>query len=63
MRKNWNQIDKMALNAMKFILNYCDIKDMCDDCIFCDPDDDDNCCQLRRWHFDLEKFIEEIEHD
>lgn len=59
MRKNWGQIDKMAIEAMQFIIEYCDRNDLCDDCIFSNPDDDDNCCQLRKPHHQLESFIKE----
>lgn len=34
MKKNWHQIDIMALNAIKFIIDYCDTKEVCSDCIF-----------------------------
>lgn len=63
MKKNWRTIDKMALDAMSFILDYCDRNDLCDDCIFSDYDDDDNCCQLRKPLHEIEEFIEERKHE
>lgn len=38
MKRNWRAIDKLALVALEYILNYCDVKDICSDCIFHDPD-------------------------
>lgn len=37
-KKNWRQIDRMALDAMELVINYCDITECCSDCIFYDQE-------------------------
>lgn len=43
MKKNRSIIDKMALEAIKFVDDYCNMIDCCDDCIFLD-EEKDLCC-------------------
>lgn len=37
-KKNWRQIDRMALDAMELVIDYCNITELCSDCIFYDQE-------------------------
>lgn len=61
-KKNWSMIDKMVLDTMQFLLDYCDMKDLCDDCALFNPDKD--CCMLKTDNLqELDEFIKERKHD
>lgn len=56
--KNWSQLDKMALDAMEFVLDYCDVKEICADCVF--HNSEICCCQLKEPFNQLGSFIKEV---
>lgn len=57
MDKNWHQIDRMALDSALFLLDYCDTKVRCSDCIF----NDEKECAIRIGSLSLsEKFLKEV---
>lgn len=59
MKRNWNTMNKLALYCADYLINYCDMKELCSDCIF--HDEDSNKCAVHMSHFALgESFIEEV---
>lgn len=61
-KKNWRQIDKMVLDAMDFVNDYCDRTDLCDDCVLFNSDKD--CCMLKSDDLiELHAFIKERKND
>lgn len=53
-------IDKKVLEAMELVVDYCDMTDLCDDCVFHDKTNDE--CSIRQslWHSNFKNRLEAL---